>query len=151
MQSLRDRKNRSRCKKCGQRGHWASDPECPGTFDGEEIHGVRADEGAWEPLVDQDIEVRESEVCVNCSLGTQENNQVAGQHRDSGFATVDPACGLSCGGMEWIDDYVQRCRGVGCEDEIQESPGGLVFRFGDGRTAQSVQSYRKPCAPFDFR
>lgn len=144
--SIAERKAKSICKACGQRGHWAGDAERAGTStliaerdpdpQGHALQSGAALAEVYAISVDVPLPIS---ACVAKSQP---------EHKDSGMGVIDMACGMSFCGSNWFDDYLRRLERCRCRlrDAVEREPISETFRFGDGRAFISSERFTIPVA-----
>ena len=127
--SIRERKAKSRCKVCGQVGHWSGDPECSqGTRSAHLTEVIGGEEE--EVLICNVISIPAA-----ISVFTMDHTGKA-KHTDSARGIVDTACGKTCA---WFDDYLRELRLHGLTGYVKRLPCDENYRFGDGRIVPSTE------------
>ena len=61
------------------------------------------------------------------------------RHTDSAKGIVDTACGKTCTGSGWFDDYLRELRLHGLTVYVKRLPCDESYRFGDGRIVPSTE------------
>ena len=66
------------------------------------------------------------------------------RHSDSCRGIVDTACGKTCAGTGWFDDYLKVLKLHGLDGLVKRSPCEENYRFGDGRVVPSTEQVTFP-------
>ena len=125
--TIAQRKARSVCKACGQKGHWQGDPACPKRSQGANIVDHTVD-------LEEDLGISDVRICdlpvISDVLVAASNQSLS--HPDSGTAILDTAAALTVMGESRWQDYKLRLEALGLDNEIGHIGIDETFRFGDG-------------------
>ena len=147
---LDKRKARSVCHACGQTGHWAGDPLCPGRL----VNVIELEDDVQEFEPNQDAGTRQIlSVQVDVSdvrflrpstrLVLAVNSMAVGR-REGARGVIDTAARYTVAGRAWDRAYRQICADRGIGHLINVTPESEVYRFGNGGLLTSTERVTVP-------
>ena len=140
-QKIAERKAKTTCFDCGERGHWMGDPACkkpgaallsPGTVNIADT-GLSEGDGASEEEHEVQVVSRVSAASAPEVLAAASINK----DLDYNVAVQDTACRFSVAGRIWYEAYLKKLDGLGLRGEAKERPEHESYRFGNGGTLLS--------------
>ena len=147
---LDKRKAHSVCHTCGQTGHWAGDPQCPG----RPVNVIELEDEVQEFEPSQDAGTRQTlSVQVDVSdvrflrpstrLVLAVNSIDVGR-REGARGVIDTAAWYTVAGRAWDRAYRQICAERGIGHLINVTPESEVYRFGNGGLLTSTERVTVP-------
>ena len=147
---LDKRKARSVCHACGQTGHWARDPQCPG----RPVNVIELEDEVQEFEPNQDAGTRQIlSVQVDVSdlrflrpstrLVLAVNSMDVGR-REGARGVIDTAARYTIAGRAWDRAYRRICAERGIGHLINVTPESEVYRFGNGGLLTSTERVTVP-------
>ena len=147
---LDKRKARSVCHACGQTGHWAGDPQCPG----RPVNVIEIEDEVQEFEPNQDagtrqilsVQVDVSDVRLlrpSTRLVLAMNSMDVGR-REGARGVIDTAARYTVAGRAWDRAYRQMCAERGIGHLINVMPESEVQRFGHGGLLTSTERVTVP-------
>ena len=149
---IEERKTKSRCWVCGQQGHWAGDPGCPGRG----AKGGRDHEAAcvdWETMM---VEVdkagpRKSESAALEAPGSSKSQEryiervvYSAEGMGIGFGALDSACNRTVVGAFWLQSFLIQLQALALAHLVGWCSEVEFFRFGNGGRLKSDRRYSLP-------
>ena len=141
---ISDRKARSNCNDCGQRGHCAGDPGCPGPCESRGALATEIDEGdTYDVKRTDDDETRPAyavarEVDFRAVLAA--NTIIV----DDGIGVCDTACRDSDAGIPCGSRGTWTPRSLDNDHEVTEQGEDESYKFGNGGTLPSTRRVTVP-------
>lgn len=109
-------------KVCGQKGHRAADPECPGKSQVHDNNTLTAGQSEGNFVDAHSVYAFD----IHATTGD-------GDMLDLSCNIVDTAVGCNVAGSSWSDDYLHRVERAWLGSLVSRTPSREKFRFRDGR------------------